>query len=42
MVLVASTLPDQVWFQLLVTFVSFNTAIFATLAFGKLVPRRRR
>ena len=30
------------WFELLDVFVAFNTIVYATLAFGKLWPRRRR
>ena len=39
-------LPDETlqsgWFQVLATFVAVNTLVYAVLALGKLVPRRRR
>lgn len=38
-------LPSEVlssgWFQTLALFVAFNTLLYAALAIGKLVPRRR-
>jgi len=40
--IVATTLAENRWFQLLAVFVGFNTIVYATLAFGKLLPRRRR
>jgi hypothetical protein len=39
---VASDLTSSRWFLLLVVFVGFNTIVYAALAFGKLLPRRRR
>jgi hypothetical protein len=41
-VLAASDLATNRWFVLLIVFVSFNTVVYAALAFGKLWPRRRR
>ena len=29
------------WFQALATFVALNTLVYAVLALGKLIPRRR-
>ena len=37
-----SDMAEAWWFQLLVAFVGFNTVVYATLAIGKLLPRRRR
>lgn len=42
MTLLAATLVANRWIQLLVVFVGFNTIVYAALAFGKLLPRRRR
>jgi hypothetical protein len=43
--LVANLLPSSVlhsvWYQALAAFVALNTFIFALLALGKLIPRRR-
>ena len=41
-VLATSSLTSNRWFVLLVVYVGFNTVVYATLAFGKLLPRRRR
>jgi hypothetical protein len=41
-VLVATSLAESRWFQLLGVFVGFNTIVYAAFAFGKLWPRRRR
>jgi hypothetical protein len=44
-VLVGNLLPSDVfesgWYQALAGFVAFNTLVFALLALGKLIPRRR-
>jgi hypothetical protein len=44
-VLAGILLPSDVltsgWYQALAGFVAFNTLIFALLALGKLIPRRR-
>jgi hypothetical protein len=40
--LATSSLVDKRWFELLVLFVGFNTIVYASLAFAKLWPRRRR
>jgi hypothetical protein len=37
----ASTIIGSRWFELLFVFVSFNTIVYAALAFAKLWPRRR-
>jgi hypothetical protein len=42
MTFVLATLTDNRWFQLLFVFVGFNTIVYASLAMGKLWPRRRR
>ena len=43
--LVGALLPSDVldsgWYQALAAFVAFNTLLFACLALGKLIPRRR-
>jgi hypothetical protein len=41
MLLAATELVENRWFQLLAVFVAFNTIVYAALAFGKLWPRRR-
>jgi hypothetical protein len=45
MTIVAGLLPSSVlhssWYQALAGFVTVNTLIFALLALGKLIPRRR-
>ena len=41
-VISSTNIADDAWFQLLFVFVSFNTIVYATLAFAKLWPRRRR
>lgn len=33
---------ESTWFQVLAAFVAANTLVYAALALGKLVPRRRR
>jgi len=38
----ASGITENRWFELLFVFVSFNTIVYAALAFTKLWPRRRR
>jgi hypothetical protein len=40
--LLASSLAENRWFQLLAVFVGFNTIVYAAFALGKLWPRRRR
>lgn len=40
-ILFPSSVLDSGWFQTLATFVAINTLIFAGLALGKLIPRRR-
>ena len=40
--LAASSLLSNRWFMLLAVYVGFNTLVYATLAFAKLWPRRRR
>ena len=37
----ASAIVESFWFELLFVFVSFNTIVYAALAFAKLWPRRR-
>jgi hypothetical protein len=43
--LVANVLPSEVlesgWYQALAAFVASNILVFALLALGKLIPRRR-
>jgi hypothetical protein len=40
--IVSRAITENRWFQLLFVFVSFNTIVYAALAFAKLLPRRRR
>ena len=44
--MIAAVLPlsvlTTVWFQLLATFVGFNTLVYVGIALTKLWPRRRR
>lgn len=37
-----ASITENRWFELLFIFVSFNTIVYAALAFAKLWPRRRR
>jgi len=39
--LLSSDVLHSVWYQALAAFVGLNTLIFALLALGKLIPRRR-
>jgi hypothetical protein len=38
----AASFTQNRWYELLIVFVSFNTVVYAVLAFAKLWPRRRR
>jgi len=40
-VLLPSSVLESGWFQTLALFVAINTLIYAALALGKLIPRRR-
>jgi hypothetical protein len=42
MTLIATTLVEERWFQLLTVVVGFNTIVYAALAVGKLWPLKRR
>ena len=42
MTLLATTLVENRWLQLLAVVVGFNTIVYAAFAIGKLLPRRRR
>ena len=40
-ILLPSAILQSGWFQTLAVFVAINTLIYAALAIGKLIPRRR-
>ena len=40
-ILLPTSVLDSGWYQALAAFVAVNTIIFALLALGKLIPRRR-
>jgi hypothetical protein len=40
-ILLPSSVFQTGWFQALAAFVAFNTLVFAILALGKLIPRKR-
>jgi len=42
MMLVAATLIEDRWFQLLTVVVGFNTIVYSVFTVGKLWPRRHR
>lgn len=40
--MLASSVAETRWFQLLAVVVGFNTIVYAAFAFAKLFPRKRR
>jgi hypothetical protein len=40
-ILLPASVLNSGWFQALATFVAINTLVYAALALGKLIPRRR-
>ena len=40
-ILLPTDVLASAWFQALATFVAINTLVYAVLALGKLIPRRR-
>jgi hypothetical protein len=40
-ILLPSSVLHSGWFQVLALFVAINTLVYAALALGKLIPRRR-